>query len=188
MSLDTDLSPLLHNMSTPPKTVVKFEGLGGLARRRDTGGSGIAPLGYAGQQTFGTPVRFVLPPEWHRLKAPGILRKLDPESNPSSPEARELRIALLIEQRAAELPLPEGCVVIAAHETHPVLWDDGLTALAILAKCTDTVWLRGKTPSLASAFERGTVSLLVPPAFSDRLPAAPPPTPAQHAIGESHEQ
>ena len=40
-----------------------------------------------------------------------------------------------------------------------------LTALAILSKCTDTVWLRDKQPSLTGSFERGAVSLLVPPGF-----------------------
>jgi hypothetical protein len=188
MSVTTDVYPLLFNMGAPPKTVVKFEGLGGLVRSPDSGGGGTAPLDPAGRQTFGTPVRFVLPPEWHRLKTAGLLRKIDPASKLRAAEARALRITTLIEQRADALPLPEGCVVIPSDETHPVLWDDGLTALAVLAKCTDTVWLRGRAPSLASAFERGKVSLLVPPAFAVHLPAAPPPAPALPAIGDSHDQ
>jgi hypothetical protein len=188
MSIQNDLGSVLHNMSTPPKSVVKFEGLGGLARNPTAEGATAPPLGDTAPRVFGTPVRFVLPPELRRLKPAGLLRRLEPASKLRSSAAREARLEELIEERAAALPLPEGCIVIVPNDRHPILWDDLLTALAVLAKCTDTVWLRGKTPSLLSAIQRGTVSLLVPPAFAVHLPAAPPPSPSQPAIGDRHDQ
>lgn len=168
--MEDALHNLLHNMSTPPKSVVKFEGLSNLVTHIIPGGSGVTAGRYHGQRFFGTPVRFELPAEWHRLSEAAILRQLDPTARRCSPSVRETRLAALIEQRAATLPLPGGCVVIPAQPAHAMLWDDALTALAVLAKCTDTVWLRDKTPSLASARERGSVSLLVPPTFAGALP------------------
>jgi homoserine dehydrogenase len=76
----------------------------------------------------------------------------------------------LINARADALPLPDGCAVIPAEKTHTVLWDDPLSALAILCKCADTVWLRSKNPSLLAIQQRSAVSLLVPPTFASRLP------------------
>lgn len=166
----------LHNMSVPPRNVVKFDGLGALARRRTAGGSGVTTLGYAGVGTFGRPVRFALAPDVlrRRLRTAGILRELEPTAKLRTAAARLQRIEALIESRAASLPLPEGCVVIPSHETHPALWSDLLTTLAVLAKCNDAVWLRARPPSLVSALERRSVSLLVPPAFVHALPAERP--------------
>ena len=183
MILDTDLSPLLHNMSTPPKSVVKFDGLSGLVRNPTAEGSAAPPAGEVGPRLFGTPVRFDLPPELRRLKPAGLLRRLEPASKLRSSVACEARVQELIEQRVAALPLPEGCIVIVPNDRHPILWDDLLTALAVLAKCTDTVWLRGKTPSLLSATQRGTVSLLVPPGFAVHLPVAAPRSPSRPLLG-----
>lgn len=196
--LDEDaLQRLLHNMSTPPKSVVKFEGLSDLMVHRQPGGSGVTTGSYHGKRFYGTPVRFELPSDWQRLSEAAILRQLDPTAKRCSPSARERRLAELIEQRASTLPLPGGCVVIPAHPAHAMLWTDALTALAVLAKCTDTVWLRDRTPSLASARERGPVSLLVPPMFAGALPkgtqdpeprlgcTAPRPRPD---FGDSHDQ
>jgi len=168
----TRSSSWLHNMSVPPRNVVKFEGLGALARRRAAGGSGVTTLGYAGVGTFGRPVRFALAPDVlrRRLRTAGILRELEPTAKLRTAAARLQRIEALIELRAASLPLPEGCVVIPSREAHPVLWRDLLTTLAVLSKCTDALWLRERPPSLVSALERRAVSLLVPPAFVGVLP------------------
>jgi hypothetical protein len=163
------LERLLHNMSTPPKSVVKFEGLSDLVVHRQPGGSGVTAGSYHGQRFFGTPVRFELPAGWQRLSEAAILRQLDPTAKRCSPSVSET-LAELIDRRAAALPLPGGCAVIPADPTHAMVWADALTALAVLAKCTDTVWLRDRTPSLASARERGPVSLLVPPMFASTLP------------------
>ena len=152
-------------------------GLGGLMNDKDDEMYRIWGT-YTGQRYFGTPVRFELPPEWPRqwtrLTERDILAHIAPGSKRCSPQVRSERITALIEQRIAELPLPGGCVVIAAMPSHPMLWHDALASLAVLAKCTDTVWLRDKLPFLASAIKRGSVSLLVPPDFASALPAAEP--------------
>lgn len=171
--LGRDIAEAFHNMSAPPKSVIQFEGLGALAERGQPGGSGVTSLGYGGRRIFGTPVRFALPSAWRRLKSPGILRRVDPTAAPTPREQCDACLGRLINGRARALPLPAGCVLIPPRDSHPVLWDDGLTALAVLAKCTDTVWLRGRAPSLAAALERWSVSLLVPPAFAADLPAPP---------------
>lgn len=167
---------LLHNMSAPPKTVVKFDGLGVL----DGSGAAKSPA------VFGTAVRFRLAPEWRRLPLARFLRRLEPDCRLRAAADRAARVLELIERRAAELPLPEGCVLIRPGDDHAEPWGDPLSALAVLAKCTDTVWLRGKSPSLLAAQERADVSLLVPPAFAVRLPSHHRPTPT--ATGDHHEE
>jgi hypothetical protein len=52
------------------------------------------------------------------------------------------------------------------------LWPDPLAAIAALTKCTDTVWLRGKAPTLINLTQRRNVSLLVPPDFLEQLKKA----------------
>ena len=82
------------------------------------------------------------------------------------------QLAALINTRAKELPLPDGCIVIPALACHPILWADTLSALSILAKCSDSIWLRDKTPALNAAIQHKQVTLLVPPMFASRLPKA----------------
>ncbi len=177
----------LKNMSAPPKTVVKFEGLRELNARRQPGGADVTDADHGSERLFGTPVRFVLSPKVRHLGASSLLRLLDPTSSKRSPLSCETRLAELLDARAGALPLPEGCLLITSSRSHAVLWDDDLTTLAVLTKCTDTVWLRGRTPSLASARERGAVTLLVPPAFAARLPE-PIAVATQVANGARHGQ
>jgi hypothetical protein len=171
MNMDNNRN-LLHNMSAPPKSAVRYAGLAGLATQGGPGGSGVTQLKYRGENLFGTPVRFSLGSEWLGLKPFEILDRLGVALGqaPGSDPSKEL--ALLINQRAIELPLPEGCAVIPADPSHKALWNDPLAALAILSKSTDTVWLRSKTPSLLGALQRESVSLLVPPGFALQLPEA----------------
>ena len=174
--IDAGPRHLAHNMSSPPKSVVNFEGLNSMAGHRH-------PLGldYIDRVLFGTPIHFALLDEWRRLRTPGFLRLIDKGSKRRSPAAGEARLHQLIEQRAKTLPLPEGCVTIPGSISHPVLWSDALSVLTILTKCTTTVWLRHKTPSLLAALEQRSISLLVPPAFAHRLPAISAPQ-----TGEDH--
>lgn len=161
----TDHGPLLHNMSAPPKSVVKYTGLAELGPMLE---GDTDPSGTAGRGVFGTPVRFDLPIALEG-KLPGeILDSLGIAAEPD-PDSHLVR---LINARAAELPLPDGCLVIPAGPTHPRLWSDALTALAILSKCSDTLWLRAKAPALLAARQRNSVSLLVPPNFAHQLPKA----------------
>ena len=151
---------LLHNMSAPPKSVVKYCGLSNLVTS--------VSQGYAG--VFGTPVRFALRSDLLG-KTPGyVLRYLGIE--PLSLKAAGQQLDALINARANELPLPEGCAVIPAAAQHPVIWADTLTTLAILAKCSDSIWLRSKQPALIAALKRRQVTLLVPPHFAHHLPEA----------------
>jgi hypothetical protein len=75
----------------------------------------------------------------------------------------------LIGRRAEELPLPDCCVVLPPAATHRVVWPDLLSALAVLTKCSNAIWLRAKAPSLQAGLQRRDVSLLVPPSFAMRL-------------------
>ena len=160
---------LLHNMSAPPKTVVKYAGLEGLAKQSGPGGSGVTGLKYTNPVINGLAVRFVLPTEFIGQDPEKILRllKIDRSDQFSTAESQ---LVALINHRADELPLPEGCAVMAVNDSHGVIWPDALSALAILTKCTDSIWLRSKTPSLASIKGKPSLSLLVPPLFTNQLP------------------
>ena len=164
-----DTRQLLHNMSSPPKTVVKYSGLEGLAKQSGPGGSGVTGLKYTNPIVNGVAVRFVLPTEFIGQDPEKILRllKIDRSDQFSTAESQ---LVDLINHRADELPLPEGCAVMAAHDSHGVIWPDALSALAILTKCTDSIWLRSKTPSIASVKGKPSLSLLVPPLFINQLP------------------
>ena len=162
-------SQLLHNMSAPPKTVVKYAGLEGLAKQSGPGGSGVTGLKYSNPVVNGLAIRFVLPTEFIGQDPEKILRllKIDRSDQFSTAESQ---LVALINHRADELPLPEGCAVMAVNDSHGVIWPDALSALAILTKCTDSIWLRSKTPSLASIKGKPSLSLLVPPLFTNHLP------------------
>jgi len=164
-----DTKQLLHNMSAPPKTVVKYVGLEGLAKQSGPGGSGVTGLKYTNRVVNGLPVRFVLPPQFSEQDSEKILLLLKIELTDQFPSTDSQLIAM-INQRADQLQLPEGCAVMAPHDSHGVIWSDALSALAILTKCTDTIWLRSKTPSLASVKGKSSLSLLVPPLFIKQLP------------------
>jgi hypothetical protein len=157
---------LLHNMSAPPKTVVKYGGLCDIASRE----SGTFPPGQHPLPLPGVAVRFSLPVDLAQASASCILLRLsqDPGTAPDKTLAR------LIDERAAALPMPDGCAAIPVRPEHRILWPDPLSALAVLAKCSAHVWLRVKTPSLAAAIARPDVSLLIPPAFAARLPKESP--------------
>lgn len=165
-----DKGALVHNMSAPPRTVVKYSGLDGLATTLGPGGSGVCGVKFAGTNVFGTPVRFVLPATLTGQPPAAILRQLgiEGECGPAAEPARQL--AALVNRRAAELALPDGCVVIPAEDLHRVIWPDALAALAIFSKCSGSVWLRAKSPAFAAAVRHSQLSLLVPPCLADRLP------------------
>ena len=156
-------------MSAPPKTVVKYEGLEGLAKQSGPGGSGVTGLKYTNPVINGLAVRFVLPTEFIGQDPEKILRLLKIYRSDQFSTA-DSQLVDLINHRADELPLPQGCAVMAAHDSHGVIWPDALSALAILTKCTDSIWLRSKTPSIASVKGKPSLSLLVPPLFINQLP------------------
>ena len=157
---------LLHNMSAPPKSVIRFEGLENLAEHRVSGGSGVTGIGYRGYKTFGLAVRFALPADWKELPLRELVLRVDPECRSRTRKHQEARILARIEEEARHLPLPDGCLVVPAKDSHLPAKAEACTVLAVLAKCTETVWLRDKAPSLTTALSRGAVSLLVPPEFA----------------------
>ena len=163
----------IDNMSAPPHTVVEYSGLADLRAASE------APSGRATNSVFGEAVRVSLPHDLlARLRrasvrgtaemAATVLRELDVEET-TDPERR---VAELIEARAQALPLPDGCLVVADDTGQSWASQDVLTVLAVLTKCSDSVWLRDKTPSLHAALDRGAASLLVPPRCAGRLHGA----------------
>ena len=169
----------LYSMWAQPRSVVKYEGLTqGVSVCRSE-----APAPYDSAQgvsvnqpisslqnigLFGVQIRFTLDAAWGALTALQMLERLGVELDTSVDPVKQ--VVRLINQRAAQLPLPDGCAVIPTLDTHRVIWADPLTALTIFSKCTDTVWLRSKTPSLIVASRMTAVSLLIPPSFNSRLP------------------
>ena len=182
---------LLHNMSAPPKSVLRYEGLAGLASQHGPGGSGVTKLSYTATEFFGTPVRFAFDLAWTKLSAIEILNYLQVEVVTSLPansqagvdpsaeklealstaraQAATRQLNALINQRAQAMPLPEGCAVIVPRPEHAVLFADLLSTLAVFSKCTESIWLRSKTPSLIAARGYQEVSLLIPPNFYEKL-------------------
>ena len=162
----SESSALLHNMSTPPKTVLKYSGLPNPARTFGRGDSGVVGISYRSAGVFGIPIHFVLAPCFAQKTPAQILELLgaDSETDP----ARQL--VALINRRAEELPLPDGCAAIYGFKDAIRIWEDPLTALAIMSKCSESVWLRAKTPAIHAALAQRAVTLLVPPKFAARIP------------------
>jgi hypothetical protein len=160
---------ILHNMSAPPKTVVNYSGLAAFAVTRKPGSSDAAGMGDGAKGVFGTPVRFELPEDLAAKSSAGVLRYLG-RSGAADPDTA---LAQLIDVRAKALPLPDGCVVIPTDGSYRLIWPDALSALAILAKCSDSIWLRAKRPALSAALARRQATLLVPPRYADQLPEGP---------------
>ena len=158
--------PLLHNMSAPPRSTVRYAGLADLAHARGLIPSADRLRPFEGIGVFGTPVRFALERELPWKTVEEVLERLGIEAGPDP----EQQLAALVNARADELPLPDGCAVIPAKAEHRVIWPDTLSALAILAKCSSNIWLRAKSPALNAGLARRQVTLLVPPGFARRLP------------------
>jgi len=155
---------LLHNMSAPPKSVVKYAGLSKAVTAAGQYETYVRRT-YAHNGVFGSIIAFRLPPAMRLHKPATILEQLGVEPG------RDLEKTLcdLIEARAKELALPDACVVVPTKPGHKLPWTDALAALAIISKSSANIWLRSKAPRL-SAFRNITArSLLVPPAYIDQM-------------------
>src|SRR3546814_18155927 len=84
--------------------------------RSSLGGQGVTGNGVKGNGVFGTPVRFTLPAELAGKSPSEILRRLGADPQPN--HARHL--CALIDARAHELPLRDGCASLAATERYRV--------------------------------------------------------------------
>ena len=149
----------LHNMGKKPTSVVRYAGLATVAEAENRGHSGSCDV-------FGTAVTFRLSESLRGLSAAVLLDVIGEERGEASPESRLLQ---LIEERARELPIPDGAVVIPVRPDHQAPRQDGLAAMAVITKSSDTVWLRGKTPRLSVLRSRWKASLLIPPLFATKL-------------------
>jgi hypothetical protein len=153
-----DPGSLLHNSGGAPRTVVRYSGLAALR----PGASDIRPREPA---FFGEPLNAVLPTGFTAQSPTDILLFLGVKPLPDA----AAQLTGLINLRANDLPLPDGCVVIPRVETARFVCEDPLTVLALLSKCSDSIWLRAKSPTLHAALARRQVTLLVPPLFTRRL-------------------
>ena len=149
----------LGNMSTPPRSVVSYSGLGNLlkvpgeARVSDRNTyAGIVTFRLAGQQ----------PPV--ALEELLTLSGID-----SKRQDAEQELIRRIEAQAQKLPLPDGAAVTDRTTAGTVCSSDPVAVLAVLTKSSAQVWLRAKTPRLSVLLERVECSLIVPPTFADLL-------------------
>ncbi len=156
---------LLHNMSAPPRSVVKYNGLSTEALTTGFGSSEKTGGPCSDHDVFGCFITFRLPVNLRRCGAKTILKRLDMELG-STPEVTLLH---LIEARAKELRLPDACVVVPTKIDHPCPWTDPLAILAVITKSSANIWLRSKTPRLSVLRKVSAISLLVPPIFADQI-------------------
>ena len=151
--------PCLANMSTPPRSVVSYTGLGNLLKV--SGGTRVSDRNtYAGIVTFRLSGQQPPVPLEELLTLSGI----DPKRHDAEQE-----LIRRIEARAQKLPLPDGAAVTDRTTAGTVCSSDPVAVLAGLTKSSAQVWLRAKTPRLGVLLERVECSLIVPPAFADLL-------------------
>ena len=152
------------NMSAPPETTIRYSGIVNLVREKDLFDDSntktkrkhncIVPC---------RPVLFRLPRAVRTCNPKKLLATIAPHTVTKNPEQEILR---LIDERANQLPLPDGVAVVSAAPDHEPIWDDALAALTVLTKSSGAVWLRSKAPRLSVLSGRFQVSLLVSPTLS----------------------
>ena len=77
-------------------------------------------------------------------------------------EQTQEKLIELIDKRAQELTIPDGCAVIKHETHHEQVWTDLLAQLAVICKSSSYVWLRAKSTKLYQLQECQNVSLVVP--------------------------
>jgi hypothetical protein len=164
-----ETAQLLHNMSTPPKSVVKYNGLRKISKATDIHGTGLGWLAVSNNGAFGSFITFRMPENLRLCGAKTILERLGLKSG-SEPERTLLD---LIEARARELVLPDACVVIPTKIDRPCPWPDPLAILAVITKSSASIWLRSKSPRLSVLRKTPAISLLVPPVFAEQIEEPP---------------
>ncbi len=87
---------------------------------------------------------------------------------PGTPDATD-ELVRRIETRARELTLPDGAAVTGRPATIRHAWTDPLSAVAVLTKASNTVWLRDKYPLLTVLQNRTAISLIVPSSRVDAV-------------------
>jgi hypothetical protein len=116
---------LLHNMSAPPRTVIRHKAAG--------------PTGRA--------LLFRLPPEISNTGPAGLLALFIGGNWTSDDAAAVAELRRRVNECAARSPLPSAALVADGTDAaEPV--DDLLTICTVLAKSSDRVYLRDKEPNL----------------------------------------
>ena len=149
-------SPLLHNMSVAPQTVITHHG----GERR----------------AFGTGWVYCLPEFERNLNSARILALLDgspaasdslPAATPTDSEADQ-QLRERINAHARTLPLPPAAIVVESSLQGDQVCEDLLSVVTVLAKSSHHVYLRDKQPNLAAIRPGRRVIVLIPP--QGRLP------------------
>ena len=154
---------MLHNMSAPPRTTIRYEGLSGNVKESGPGGSGVCSRGYQGTPLRGRIVQLQLPDNWDSSDPSALLTALGVAVLGDA----QSQLLTLVLATARDLPLPDICVVLPVDKTTVQLWGTPLMALTVLSQCSDVMWLRAKSPVFAQAITRRQVRLLVPQPWSD---------------------
>ena len=145
---------LLHNMSAPSRSVITFSGITQKTRKGLWKRSAKEPV----------VISVKVNPSVERRSPLELLIDMG-VSDQSDPESTLIR---LINERANEIPLPDGCAVINYQPDRIHKWNDALTQLAVICKASRSVWLRSKEPRLSLINERRSVSLFLPFGFGDK--------------------
>jgi hypothetical protein len=133
---------LLHNMSAPPRTVIRHKA--------------AAPVGRA--------VLFRLPPEIPNAGPEGLLAQLTGKTCTGGDAAAGAELRRRVNECAVQLALPPATLVIDTTDAaEPV--DDLLAIYTVLAKSSDRVYLRDKEPNLARIEPGRRVVLRLPGAL-----------------------
>ena len=133
---------LLHNMSAPSKTTIVHTG------------------------TFvGSRVGFDLPRRAALASPRGLLSWIGVTHRRLTPAAAAQELTDRIEAQAALLPLPPVAAILTdrgANTTGLAVCPDPLTILTVLAKSSERVYLRAKTPILAGLVPGRRLVLVLP--------------------------
>jgi hypothetical protein len=154
-----DIADILRNMSVPPGSIVRYDGL-----------SGPTSAGTRAATMTGRIVAFRAPQWPDSLTLEGLCQMLE------HPLAGDLESTLtaMIERRATELPLPDGVLLVEHQSGHHCPWPDLLSFLVATTKSTGRVWLRSKRPSLSRVANSRSLSMFIPPLFVDPIPEERP--------------
>ncbi|NBP39558.1 MAG: hypothetical protein EBS73_13550 [Betaproteobacteria bacterium] len=164
-----DFAALAHNMSAPPKSVIKYEGLSGLVKRNLPGGTGVTSVGYKNSYPVGTPMRFSIPQSLLRASPEELLVALEGDGRHGDSESTLDELTRRIAKHARAIPLPEGCAVIPTQAAFPSPLPGLLDALVVITQSTNSVWLKSKSPLLSRLHTTQSVSLLIPDRYANAL-------------------
>lgn len=142
---------LLHNMSVPPKTLVKHQPRPG--------------------RTFGVGIVFEIPALPGRSKQALTVAELRTilGLRASRGVDREQQLRDKLHRIAADLPLPASAIVTAQKQQKDRECFDVASALAVISKSSPSVYLRDKEPNLTRLVPGTRVVVIVPKEFANEF-------------------